>query len=714
MSADLRALAVEAYNAAYDVVESGEHARAIELAAAALFLWRRVPTCTEKNLAIGSWLYARALSKAGVGDVAVAVAEQALNHMKRIQDPSPPPLWLIASMHEGWARALVAAGDEQRASVALEEASQAIEAITDEKNKAIISEQFADLRVHMTNTTKPRKECGDNSSSSKNNNTSSSTNSLSNISSLLLIANHHLKTNSLDKAEHVLRQGISQFPSDFRVHFNLASCLCRQRGQDDQQQEQRAEEAIHCFERVVALDPSVLEAYGCLSGLYIKMKEATKALEWCKRGLEIDEKDSTCLFNANVALRLLDRLHDAVALTLRAIDASSSSTSLFSPLVSSSMPNIVLLKLLKQQEMQQEKEKRGAEQQSKNKRQEVGEEKDIVTIVCVKWGKKYSAHYVNVLYASLLRHWNSSSSSSSVKSPPLRLVCLTDDASGIDERVECKPFHAATKEAKWQGWWLKANLFCPSLALIGHIVYLDLDTVLCGPIDFLWSTPLLSTSAHGSAAAVAAAVDNVDADAATATVAASVRDVVDSAPFAPRIAILAAASLATEGRTCGVNSSLMVWHSSSTTLLAPLFSFLLSHYTHVTKCICKFDHYLEMMFSRMPSTATADGSAFPLTSFLESSSPLLPLPSPPSSSSSSCSSLLPPFFDERVQEEDVLVLLQHEKRIQDYCTFASTSSSSSLGGSSEHTSILCFPLLPKPHQVVEDASCFVSQHWQLA
>jgi hypothetical protein len=137
---DIRAMASATYNEAYEAVESQENpAWAVELAATSLNLWRRVGN--EQNLSIGCWLYSRALSKAGAHEAAIAVANNMLSHLAAIDEPAD---WLVASAHEGWARALGGAMDE-RFAVALEQAKASIAAIQAEAHRQLIQSQIADL-----------------------------------------------------------------------------------------------------------------------------------------------------------------------------------------------------------------------------------------------------------------------------------------------------------------------------------------------------------------------------------------------------------------------------------------------------------------------------------------------------------------------------------------------------------------------------------------
>lgn len=137
---DIRALAASSYNDAFEAVEAqADPLRAVELAATSLNLWRQVGNA--QNLAIGNWLYSRALAKAGAGQLAIAAAEAALRHTAEIAQPAD---WLIASAREGLARALVAAEDP-RATAAVADALAAIADIADPADRALIAGQIADL-----------------------------------------------------------------------------------------------------------------------------------------------------------------------------------------------------------------------------------------------------------------------------------------------------------------------------------------------------------------------------------------------------------------------------------------------------------------------------------------------------------------------------------------------------------------------------------------
>ena len=50
-------------------------------------------------------------------------------------------------------------------------------------------------------------------------------------------------------------------------------------------------------------------------------------------------------------------------------------------------------------------------------------------VLCIKWGSKYSADYVNKLYSMVERHLSLSH----------RFVCLTEDTTGLNSEIETKP-----------------------------------------------------------------------------------------------------------------------------------------------------------------------------------------------------------------------------------------------------------------------------------
>ena len=95
------------------------------------------------------------------------------------------------------------------------------------------------------------------------------------------------------------------------------------------------------------------------------------------------------------------------------------------------------------------------------------------SIVCLKWGEKYSAQYVNVLYSMCRRH----------STIPFDFVCLTENPSDLLPEIIIKPL----PNLKLQGWWYKPFVFNEELNLRGDILFLDLDLVIFENIDKLWT-----------------------------------------------------------------------------------------------------------------------------------------------------------------------------------------------------------------------------------
>ena len=103
-------------------------------------------------------------------------------------------------------------------------------------------------------------------------------------------------------------------------------------------------------------------------------------------------------------------------------------------------------------------------------------------VICMKWGTLYGPDYVNVLYSACREYITGD----------FRFVCLTDDVTGIREEVETFPIpDMGLSEYDWKsGAWAKLSVFSADLyGLSGRALFVDLDTVLCGPMDPLFEVP---------------------------------------------------------------------------------------------------------------------------------------------------------------------------------------------------------------------------------
>ena len=107
-------------------------------------------------------------------------------------------------------------------------------------------------------------------------------------------------------------------------------------------------------------------------------------------------------------------------------------------------------------------------------------------IICIKWGTKYPAYYVNRLYAGVQRHLKR----------PFNFYCMTEHPEDIRPEVKIlpladEPFAAAIAdtlaESKRKGAFGKISLFKPGLVdNSGPILGFDLDVVITGPLDELF------------------------------------------------------------------------------------------------------------------------------------------------------------------------------------------------------------------------------------
>lgn len=103
------------------------------------------------------------------------------------------------------------------------------------------------------------------------------------------------------------------------------------------------------------------------------------------------------------------------------------------------------------------------------------------TVLCMKWGHRYTPAYVNVLYRMVRRHL----------AIPHRFVCVTDDPEGIAPEIEIRPLPPLELAPAWErSPWRKLSCFAPELEdLDGPVLFLDLDLVIVDRIDCLFEHP---------------------------------------------------------------------------------------------------------------------------------------------------------------------------------------------------------------------------------
>jgi hypothetical protein len=146
-TATQRRIAVALFNRVWDLLESGDDrtpedtAEMIDAAHASRYLWRRIGGLEQA--VVGEWQVSRAYASAGLGDEAVRHADLAFSLLAGNEDDLPD--WIPASVHEGRARAYLAAGDGPSASVAIAEAATAAARIADAEDRDLVEAQIAEL-----------------------------------------------------------------------------------------------------------------------------------------------------------------------------------------------------------------------------------------------------------------------------------------------------------------------------------------------------------------------------------------------------------------------------------------------------------------------------------------------------------------------------------------------------------------------------------------
>ena len=98
----------------------------------------------------------------------------------------------------------------------------------------------------------------------------------------------------------------------------------------------------------------------------------------------------------------------------------------------------------------------------------------MYNIVCLKWGTKYPAEFVNRLHNMVRRN----------TTVPVNFYCITDNADGLDEGINFRML----PDLGIKGWWYKLMLFKSELFdITGTTIFLDLDVVITSNIDELFT-----------------------------------------------------------------------------------------------------------------------------------------------------------------------------------------------------------------------------------
>lgn len=280
----------------------------------------------------------------------------------------------------------------------------------------------------------------------------------------------------------------------------------------------RRQEAIEQYQIILEHKPASVETLINLGAVYMKENALTKALECYAQALRYTDTSEgeypEIYYNYGTILRRLERQEEAIEWVWNMLKRQLPQDDDALSMLDCTKPQAVVSCPAS------------------------SDDTIILTIVCVKWGTKYSSEYVNKLYRGVRRNL----------SRDFRMVCLTENQDGLDPEIQCQELPS---EQPFKGWWTKVHLFNPAMKLPrGKKVYIDLDTVIVGSLDTLVG---LHPTTFG---------------------------------------VLGTDTMKNEQRTGGYNSSMMIWQDQRH--VKHVYDFLSRHYTVISKFIHKFDHWLEV------------------------------------------------------------------------------------------------------------------------
>jgi len=102
---------------------------------------------------------------------------------------------------------------------------------------------------------------------------------------------------------------------------------------------------------------------------------------------------------------------------------------------------------------------------------------DIVNVICVKQGEKYSPEYVHRLYYMVKRHMP----------VPFSFWCYTDNTDGLDPKILTVPIESGLEK-----WWPKVD--CLNIFNKGENILFDLDVVILNDLVRLCSVKTRTVS----------------------------------------------------------------------------------------------------------------------------------------------------------------------------------------------------------------------------
>jgi hypothetical protein len=140
-----RFFSASCFNRAWDLIDKAgrteaENEQMLLLSQSSLWHWTQRHDCTPRNLSIGYWQLSRVYALLGRAEDARANAEACLR-----QSEGEAPFY-IGYAHEALARSAAVAGDESAKLRHLEQATQYLAEVTEERDSALLRADLQSLR----------------------------------------------------------------------------------------------------------------------------------------------------------------------------------------------------------------------------------------------------------------------------------------------------------------------------------------------------------------------------------------------------------------------------------------------------------------------------------------------------------------------------------------------------------------------------------------
>ena len=140
-----RELAVDTYNAAWDLVDSPtrtitEEDEALRLAFTSRYHWEQAGGGDEQ-LAIGDWFIGHVAAHLGLAELALRFSARALDRVEAAGIEG----WMLASAYEGMARANAVAGNREERERFAALSQSTLETVEDPEEREVIEEQLGSI-----------------------------------------------------------------------------------------------------------------------------------------------------------------------------------------------------------------------------------------------------------------------------------------------------------------------------------------------------------------------------------------------------------------------------------------------------------------------------------------------------------------------------------------------------------------------------------------